>query len=227
MTKLGIITGMHFEAEILRAAADTLPERDRPIIQCHGLGRAAAYRAGEDAIAQGATALLSFGIAGGLDPDLLPGDIITPTYIRDGGKALFSDAAWTARLQKEVGGRAATMTHAAAIVMTRADKAKIFADTQGAATDMESYGIGEAALAHNLPFAVLRVVADTAWDALPSVALAATATDGRVKVMKSVFGALTRPWQIPGLIRLGTRTNRARKTLTQLADFGLARSFFV
>ena len=72
-----------------------------------------------------------------------------------------------------------------------------------------------------------RVVADTAWDPLPSVAVAAARTDGSVNVMKSVFGAITRPWQIPALIRLGTRTNRARKTLQALADLGLARGFFV
>jgi adenosylhomocysteine nucleosidase len=225
--KLGIITGMHFEADILRDAAQGIAEAQRPIIQCHGLGRAAAFTATEDAIDRGAQALLSFGIAGGLDPDLLPGDIITPTYIRDGAKALFSDAAWTARLQRETGSRAAPMAHASAVIMTRADKAQAFAATQGVATDMESYGVGEAALAHNLPFAVLRVIADTAWDPLPSAAVAAARTDGSINVMKSVFGAITRPWQIPALVRLGTRTNRARKTLRTLADLGLARSFFV
>ena len=225
--KLGIITGMHFEAEILREAAQSLPEASRPIIQCHGLGRAAASQAAEEAIDQGAQALLSFGIAGGLDPDLLPGDIITPTYIRDGAKALFADAAWTARLEQETGSRALPMAHTATIIMTRAEKTKMFHATQGVATDMESYGVGEASLAHNLPFAVLRVVADTAWDPLPSVAVAAARTDGSVNVMKSVFGAITRPWQIPALIRLGTRTNRARKTLQALADLGLARGFFV
>ncbi len=92
---------------------------------------------------------------------------------------------------------------------------------------MESYGVAEAAHAASLPFVVLRVIADTAEDTLPSVALNAATPDGRINMMKSIWGAVTHPGQIPDLIRLGQRTDIARAQLRRLADLGLARSFFV
>ena len=61
MTKLGIVTGMAFEADILHAAADRLAEAQRPIIVCHGFGRSASRRAALEAVSLGAEALLSFG----------------------------------------------------------------------------------------------------------------------------------------------------------------------
>ena len=91
---------------------------------------------------------------------------------------------------------------------------------------MESLGVAEIAAQNALPFTALRVIADTAHDALPDVAVAAAMPDGRVAVMKSVMGALAHPQQIPALIWLGRRTNVAREKLRELADLGLARSFF-
>ena len=84
MTKLGIVTGMAFEADILHAAADRLAEAQRPIIVCHGFGRSASRRAALEAVSLGAEALLSFGIAGGLDLALKAGNVIAATAVRDG-----------------------------------------------------------------------------------------------------------------------------------------------
>ena len=62
---------------------------------------------------------------------------------------------------------------AAEMLTTPDAKARARAVTGAAAADMESYGIAEVASARNLPFAALRVVADTSDDSLPSVARAA------------------------------------------------------
>ena len=231
--QLGIVTGMVFEAEILRAAARNLPEQQRPLIVCRGLGRDAARLGTEEAIAQGAKALMSFGIAAGLDPRLHAGTIMTASHIHGGAKTLASDEPWAARLSAALSEAGIAplshdpITHAAEMLTTPEAKAQLRAATNAGGADMESYGIAEAAAARALPFATLRVVADTFDVGLPSVAVDAATPDGRVDVMKSVWGAITHPGQIPELIRLGRRTEFAATQLRRLADFGLARRFFV
>jgi hopanoid-associated phosphorylase len=230
MTRLGIVTGMAFEADILHAAAERLAEAQRPIIVCHGFGRSASRRAALEAISLGAEALLSFGIAGGLDPQLKAGCVIAATSLRDGTNTIVSDPGWTARLRERIEAfapRAGVIAHGARVLTTPAEKRLLRDATHGAAVDMESFGIAEIAAAKDLPFTALRVIADTADDSLPEVAVAAATPDGHVAVMRSVMGALTHPQQIPALIWLGRRTHTARGVMTELADLGLARSFFV
>lgn len=226
MTRLGIVTGMAFEADILRAARGT--EDSAPLIGCHGFGKSAARRAAAALADQGAEALLSFGIAGGLDPRLATGTVIVATDVRFERQALATDAGWTARLHARVGGSVlAPLAHSAQVVTTTGQKRELHDITKAAAVDMESWGVAEIAAERGLPFAALRVIADTADDALPGVALAAVTDDGHVRVMRSVLGAIAHPQQIPALIWLGRRTKTATKVLGDLADLGLARSFFL
>jgi adenosylhomocysteine nucleosidase len=226
MTKLGIITGMAFEAAILKDAAR---KGTGAAIIAHGLGREAARSAAEDAIRQGARTLMSFGIAGGLDPKLRAGTVVVAAEVRDRTKAFLSDALWAAKVCEELrlDSNRTTLAHADHVLTTPAEKAALFAVTGAAAADMESFGVAEAAAAHGLPFLALRVIADGAYDSVPRIALAATTADGHVRVMETVFRALTSPGQIPELIRLGKRTAVAKSALARLADLGLERSFFV
>jgi len=222
---LGIVTGMIFEADIVRDAGQHLPPGEQPLINCQGFGRSAARRAAAQLISEGATALLSFGIAGGIDPRLNAGDVILAPEVIDGKDSYTTDGAWTARLRNTLFQHhfltAVPIAHSARVLSSPGEKRALRESTGASAVDMESYGVAEIAAERGVPFAVLRVVADTAGDALPSVALAATTPDGRVAVMKSVMGALAHPQQIPALIWLGRRTGTARHVMKQLADVGL------
>lgn len=233
--KLGIITGMAFEAEILRAASRDVEDADRPIIVCHGFGRSAAHRGAREAVAAGAQALLSFGIAGGLDESLKAGAIIVATAVRGGANIIPCDTAWGERLAGQIpDAHRVPLVHSAGVAASVQEKQTLRQITGAAAVDMESYGVAEIAQEMGLPFAALRVVADTAGDSLPGVAIAATTQEGHVRVVRSALGALTHPQQIPALIRLGGRTKTAKAILAALARLGLAhagglagRSFFV
>ncbi len=231
MAKIGIITGLQFEADILRAEAKRMPHGERPIVVCHGMGRARARAAAEAAAAEGATALLSFGIAAGLDPRLEAGDVIAAATIHDGPATLAGDTAWTARLHE--GYKDALritrgiIVRSDVIIGTALEKTNAFKATGASAADMESYGVAEAAAALNFPFAALRAIADTASDDLPPTAMSAATPDGRISMMKSAFGALTHPGETPALMALGQRTSAARQSLKLLARLGLTRRFFV
>ncbi|KGM29986.1 hypothetical protein P409_35775, partial [Inquilinus limosus MP06] len=70
---LGILTGLAREAEIAR--------RVSPLVACSASDPARAERLARDLAGQGATALLSFGIAGGLAPDLPTGALVIGTAV--------------------------------------------------------------------------------------------------------------------------------------------------
>lgn len=215
MNKLGIITGIAMEAKLLERFAIN----PGLFVGYAGLEPGAAHLAAEKMIAAGATALMSFGLAGGLNPAISAGAVILPAEIR-GASPLPCDIAWTKRLAALVNVTHSLMAHAPGVLTTAQAKAALFAATGAAAADMESYGIAEVAGIHGLPFAALRVVADTAADAIPSAALKAMNSDGRILPGAAALGALTHPWQIPGLIRLGGRTATAMKKLEALARLG-------
>lgn len=200
MTTLGIVTGVAFEAQLLREG--------RALIRCAGLRQRAAHAAAESLVNSGATALMSFGIAGGLDPALGPGTLIVA-----------GEASWVAALREHFpAALARTLAPTAVILAAPADKAALFAATASAAADMESAGVAEVAAARGLPFVAVRVIADTAHDRVPSVAINAATADGRVRMAASIAGALRHPSQIPDLIRLGRQTAQATAVLRRLAE---------
>ena len=75
---LAVITGLTAEAHIARRLG--LP------VQAGGGTPEGAEAAAEALVAAGATALLSFGLAGGLDPTLRPGDILIPDAVVEDGR---------------------------------------------------------------------------------------------------------------------------------------------
>src|SRR4051812_37505966 len=89
---LGIVTGLKFEAELLRAAAHRHGEM--PLIAVAGLGAGRAAGAARQLVRQGATHLLSFGLAAGLDPALKPGRAIVATAVQGENGTQFCDGAW-------------------------------------------------------------------------------------------------------------------------------------
>jgi len=191
---------MAFEAQLLR--------RDRAVIRCAGLSRRAAQTAAQALVGQGVSALMSFGIAGGLDP-------AAPT----GMTVIDGNGLWAARLCGHFPfASLGKLANAESVITTPSDKAALLAATGALAVDMESAGVAEIAAAHGLPFIAVRVVADTAHDTLPPVATAAATIDGRVRMLACIAGALMHPSQIPDLIRLGRRTAVATAVLRRLAE---------
>ncbi len=228
MTKLGIVCGLAFEAAILESAVRKSAPTNAPLIVCSGPGPDRARAAALNLITQGAEALLSFGIAGGLDPDLKTGNIVVAARIT-GPETLSCDTAWTARLtealSKDFTIHGADLAAAEDVLATAEDKTVLRRSSGAAAVDMESYGIATAASEMNLPFAALRVICDTAAETIPPVAAAAMTWEGRIRAASTVFKALGHPSQIPDLIRLGRRTAEATSVLENLAGLGV-RSLF-
>ena len=201
-----VVTGLAREARIAAGPG---------LLTLSGGGRAQALGA---AIAQalaagGVRGVLSFGVAGALSPALRVGDVALAATVRDAGRTLHADAAWTARLAARTGARLLTVAGVDAVAATPQAKAALRAQSGAALVDMESHLAARAAAAHGLPFAVLRVVSDRAEHGLPPAALAGMGADGGVDA-GAVLAALTRhPGQLPALVRTGLDAGRAFRAL--------------
>ncbi len=219
LSVVGVVCALASEARHLEPADGTL-------VRVSGMGIAAAARCARRLVDEGATALVSWGMAGGLDPRLVPGTIFLPdTVISPSGVALPTDASWRARLGAALsghdpvnGGRLLTNAHA---VGTLAEKATLFHRTGAVAVDMESAAVGEAARSNQLPFIAVRVIVDGAADALPRAVSAAADGEGHLQIWR-LLGALARtPGELGGLLRLAGRYRAANRSLAAVARVGL------
>ncbi len=228
MTKLGIVCGLAFEADVLKRAIRDTDICSSPVVVCSGPGPERARRAAQQLAAQGIDALLSFGVAGGLDPTLDVGAVIVAERVI-GDTEVTCDADWSARLYDVVGDQFnavhAPIAGVADVARTPSRKTELFNATQAVVADMESYGVAAAAHAANLRFAALRVVCDSAHDTIPPIAVSAMGENGEVRTLKTMASAILHPAQIPDLIRLGKRTARARNVLERLAGLGVPGLF--
>ncbi len=221
MAVVGIVTGLAFEADVVRNHARFAGVADRVLVAA-GFGRERARRSAEELLAQGATALLSFGIAGGLAPNIACETAVVATAVKaENMETIACTPAWTARLvealRSSLSFAQGELAYAPDVLTTSSDKAGTYAATGALAADMESYGVGEAAQKAGIPFAAIRVVADTAGEQLPEIALHAMASDGTLKLAETLSRVVRSPGQITGLIRLGRSTARARRRLGAIA----------
>jgi adenosylhomocysteine nucleosidase len=210
MISCALIVGMASEARIARRSG--LP------VAIGGGSPQGARVAAEQLLREGAKSLVSFGLAGGLDPGLLPGDLVTAEAVLAGGRLWPCDAALAGRL----GVRSLPLVLAGdTIVPTAREKARLYAATGAAAVDLESGAVAELATEAGVPFAVLRAICDGAERDLPSAALEGLDSAGRIAPLKLIAALLRDPAQIPGLIALGRDAARARSALLKAAP-GLA-----
>lgn len=156
----------------------------------------------EEHIRGGVSALISFGIAGGLEPGLTPGTTLIAAAIHDGTTRLVADPAWVADLARALPrARVGEIAGVEEAVCDIRSKAELHGRTGAQAVDMESHIVGRLATRHRLPFVALRVVSDPAERALPPAALAGMAPDGSTDLGAVLLSLLQKPRQLPGLIR--------------------------
>ena len=187
------------------------------LLALSGIGRAAASAAAQALVDAGASALMSFGMAGGLDPKLEPGSVVIPReLLSSDGVRFAASQAWREQVAAAIRplcavteGNLLTSSHA---IETPADKAAAFRDSGAVAVDMESAAVAEVAAKHNLPFIAVRAIVDTAADTLPRAVVAASRA-GSVRIARLIGGLILAPREIVALIRLAQRYRIAMRTL--------------
>jgi adenosylhomocysteine nucleosidase len=212
---IGVVTGLRAEARCLRGLDVH--------VACSGGSAERARSEAERLVAEGAVRLVSFGLAGGLAPQLRPGDLLLPEDVRSAGLASWSvDPIWRERVYARLsaGGLKpdpGALVGSDGIVATASDKRALFEATGAVAVDMESHEVAAVATAAGLPFLVIRAVADPHDQVIPQVAREALRPDGRVRFRATLGGLIRQPGELMALLRLGRQSARALASLRRAA----------
>ena len=191
----------------------------RPEIRCAGANAGRARNAARDLLAEGCDALLSFGIAGGLDPLLGPGTtIVADAIVTQTGQKFKTADRWRERLLRALNGlpavRSATVAGSDWPITTEVERLALSEASGASVVDMESHAVAEVASDAAVPFLALRVVADTFTDVVPMWVNDCVSDDGGIKPLALTTGLIAQPGDIMALLRLA---QTSRVALVQLS----------
>jgi hopanoid-associated phosphorylase len=202
-----VVVGMAFEARI----AESLGAR----VICGGDGRHLATSLTQ-AMAAGCSGLISFGVAGGLAPQLSPGTCVIGSAILDAGERRGTDLRWAQRLLRTIPGA----IHGAILgvrepVAHADDKRALYEKTGAVAVDMESHVVARTAAEHGVPVAAIRVIVDPVKRTIPRSALAGAQPDGTIDPFAVMLSLVRNPRDFLGLVRMALDARAARATLVR------------
>jgi adenosylhomocysteine nucleosidase len=220
--QLGFVAALGVECASLLARA---PRPGTWLVVQSGPGAQRAASAAARAIAGGAGALVSWGLAGGLHARLAPGTVVAPRRVLEqGGAAWPSDAAWRSRLAGAAEGLVfdyGDLLSVPAALESPAQKRAAAVATGAVAVDMESAAIAAVAARARVPFVALRVIVDAVDDALPPGAEHWIDEHGNRRAAAALRAAASfRQWR--PLLTLAKRYRVASAALDRLAQ-ALAR----
>lgn len=195
---------------------------DDILVILSGSGPDNASNAAQQLLNKSAKRLISWGCAGALAPQLKAGDLIIPASIlTENNTTLRADKYWstqiTSTLKEHIQCHNGAILGSQSILTTAEQKSRQFNITQALAVDMESAAIARVAELADIPFVVIRSIADPAHQDLPKALNYAMKKTGVVSITKLLLYIITHPTELPGLIKLGLNFSAASKTLKQVA----------
>jgi hopanoid-associated phosphorylase len=200
---LGILCGFAAEKKVALKLS--------PLVAMSGAREERARAAAEHLVKNGARALLSFGVAGGLAKGLTAQSLIVGTSVVDaGGQSWACDTALIEKFSKAAPAALKGAVHGSnSIIGSSAEKERIHGGTRALIVDMESHIVAQTAARHGLPFAILRGVSDDADAPLPDAVLHGINEDGSENIAGVLKSLLADPSQLPSLLHFARNTNTA------------------
>jgi adenosylhomocysteine nucleosidase len=226
MKRLGIVAAMGTEARslvkrpIVRKRIIYLP--GGAMIQVSGIGPERASSAAKALMEEGATALLSWGSAGGLNSKLSPGSLVLPKVIIRANRSIYStDAQWHQRLSNRLRGyvdlHEGPLGESPAPLKNHLEKENFYRRTEAIAVDMESGAVAAAAQEADVSFMAIRAVSDP-FDAVISASILNAIDEcGELDMLRFTKGLMRHPFELFSLIRLGQNFRAANITLGKVA----------
>ncbi|WGS19756.1 MULTISPECIES: hypothetical protein [unclassified Bradyrhizobium] len=168
----------------------------------------------EHAAADGCRGIVSYGVAGGLCPDLRSGRIVVGSEIVAPNGSVPTDDVWSAWLLSAI----PTAVYGPIIgidmpILACASRNELQLRSGALAVDMESHLIARLAAANSMRFVALRVVIDAAGRNVPPTALACVSSDGEISRWRLSRLLLGRPSDTLDVIKLSADWRLARKAL--------------
>ena len=151
--------------------------------------------------------VLTCGFAGGLNPTLQLGDVVFETGAAEAENQLLA-----------AGAKLATILCADRIATTVAEKAHLRGSTGADAVEMESGAIQAVCRELGIPCATVRVISDTAHEALPLDFNALSKPDKNLDFGKLAWAILKSPGKIGALLALQKKTRFAAEQLARVLE---------
>lgn len=213
LPRVGFVTAMEMERAWLGESTDLE-------VVVGGMGRQRAEKAARRLANRGVDGLVSWGVAGGLDPALDAGTVVLADAVLEiDGSTISADDAWRNRLTATIDGHvpvsSGSIVHSDEILESVERKRRMRKRWGAAAVDMETAAIAVVAEESGLPWLAVRVVTDTATMSLPPAVAATGGADGRLQpaaIAKLVLSP--RIW--PDLYRLAGSSRAAARSMRRL-----------
>jgi len=224
--KIGILTGLKMEADILRSRTHASFHYS---IACANADPAIAEREIRSIAERGVDGVVSFGIAGSLSTNANSGDLLIANHVvlPDGNRSP-CDVTWRQNALEELNRLdipflEGTIAGSNVAVTSTETKRELTNTSHAIAVDMESHIAARTAQKMGKPLLVIRAIADSFDQTLPKAAMAASGQTTFLGQLSAVLPALMKsPGELPDLIRLGRQTNRAMAALKRAAAIDLA-----
>ena len=219
--RIGFVTGIRKEEKLLRRNL----AHSNYLTACSNAQPNNAYTLAMTLLNNGCKILVSFGVAGGLDPSLKAGDIVCPNsvigddnvkYIVDKlqHKTIVSHFSKNFKIAVE------PLFSTQIIIANTAEKQRLYQTYNAALVDMESLGVAKAAKERNCPFVVIRSIADTATQNLPASSIDVINRNGNIQANRVVMKLIKNPKELPNLLKLASNSTKAFISLKHIAKFG-------
>jgi hopanoid-associated phosphorylase len=168
------------------------------------------------ALGRGAAGIISFGVAAGLAPELIPGDCVIGTGVWTSRSYFPADAAWASRLLAALPAAVyGDFAGTDALLIHPAQKRALHARSGAVVADMESHIAARVAAERRIPFVACRVVIDPLDEPLPAAAQTGLRQDGRADLFAVLASLARHPAQLPALVRIAYHAAIARGALRE------------
>ena len=221
MRKIGFITGLETEAIILQKIVHYAKSE----IIWVGNKQGSAYTQANTLVKNGCEILISFGIAGALDPQLSAGDLVIPKSVTDAECNTFStDYNLYQKISRHFSNKfkvsGGTLFGSETIIWDADEKKHLFNKYNTNIVDMESFGVARAANENNCSFLIVRSISDIANQSLPKESLKSIDLNNNIKLGNILIDLAKNPNEIPSLLRLAQNSRKAHVCLQKVAKLG-------
>jgi adenosylhomocysteine nucleosidase len=215
--RIGVVIAIAQEARMFpRHDIGEVAQVNEHLLVCvGGVGAERAQAAAQLLLARGASALLSWGVAVALAPDLKAGCVLLPrAVIAADGTLLPVSSAWHEAISANSGLDVRPIAEARFLLATPEDKRAFGQAQHAAAADMESAAIGRVAQHAQVPFLIVRAIADDCAMQVPAWLMSCMNPRGQVRAARFFAQLLQHPRDAVAVARVARAFAAAQAALT-------------
>ena len=205
--KIGIVVGLKSEEK-------SIPKNNN-IFVARGYGQE-AYGAAKKVLKNNIDLIISFGLAGGMNPEIKNSDIIIPKKIFNEKFRFYKTSSFfNSYLEKKCKEKVISKVN---LITSQKILNKKMNTSLIDAVDMEADFVFKAAREHKVAFSSVKVIFDDLKNPIPNFLISTINTKGQLKSLNLFFLILKKPYRIKNLIEINKIYRKSMRKLTSLAQ---------